>query len=85
MAQDGKCGYFKLDSFEGKSAYLKAFASCLFFFLLFFHLRCSKVLTGCNNSLSSISLIVLHKSQILPCACTTALISTRHNIAIDLS
>lgn len=25
IAQDGKRGYFKLDSFEGKSAYLKAF------------------------------------------------------------
>lgn len=36
MAQDGKCGYFKLDSFEGKSAYLKAFASCLFFSFYFF-------------------------------------------------
>lgn len=61
MAQDGKCGYFKLDSFEGKSAYLKAFASCRFVFY-FFIFRCSNVLKGCNNSLGSISSTVLHKS-----------------------
>lgn len=67
IAQDGKRGYFKLDSFEGKSAYLKAF---IFSSLV---LKRSKRIS--HNSLSSISTIVLNISLILPRRRTATFIS----------